>query len=69
MEETLDGLAVDVGDEVTRSEAGVEGRGTLVDLHDQVVDRVEVGVAEVDPDGPDGEPETPWTASHNDRSV
>ncbi len=69
MEESLDGLAVDVGDEVAGSEAGLEGRTALVDGHHQMVHRVKVRVAHVDADGAQREAEAARTAAQNHRRL
>ena len=69
VEQALHCLAVDVCDEIARPQPGVEGRRALVHLHDQVVNRVEVGVAEVDADGADGEAESTRASPYDDGCV
>ena len=69
MKESLNGLSVDVGDKVTRSEPGVKGRRAPVHFHDQVMHSVKVRVPEVDSDGADGEAKTARAAPHDDWSL
>ena len=64
--ESLDRLAVDVCDEVSRPQTSVEGGAALVHLHHQVVDCEEVGVTEVHPDGADREAEAARTTTNDD---
>ena len=63
---SLDRLAVDVSHEVPSPQPGVVGRGAPVHLHDEVVDGVEVGIAEIHPDGPESEAEAPGSSPDDD---
>jgi hypothetical protein len=58
VEQALDSLTVDVSDEVTRSETGLGGGASFIDGHDQMVQRVKVGIAQVDADGSQSETES-----------
>ena len=69
MEEALNGLPVDVSHQISGSKAGIERRRSAINLHNEVVHGVEIGVAEVDPDGPDGEAEPPRPSPDNDGRV
>ena len=69
MKEALDGLAINVGDKIAGSKAGLKCWTALVNLHDQVMHGVEVGVAEVDANGSNGEAEPLGAASDNDGGV
>lgn len=55
MEKTLHRFAIDVSDEIARSQAGLECWAALVNGHHKMMHRVKVRITEVDPDGSDGE--------------
>lgn len=51
----MDRLPIDVSDEISLAEAGLMGRATLLRVPDHVVNSVNVSVAHVDTNGPQGE--------------
>lgn len=66
VQKTLHRLAVDVRDEVAGPQSRLESRAVVLHRHDKMLDGVDVRVSVVDPDGPDGKSETPWTPLDDD---
>jgi hypothetical protein len=69
VEESLNGLPVNVSDKVARPQTGLKGRTSPVNLHDQMVNGVEIRVSEIDSNGSDCKSETFWATPDNDWSV
>jgi hypothetical protein len=67
--EALHLLSINVRHQVTGPKTGVEGGRTFVHLHDQMMNRVEVCVAEVNTDGANCKAETPWSPTNNNRRL
>ena len=66
VKEALHRLAVDVSDQIARSETGIKGWRAPIHFHHQVVHGVKVRVAKVNSNGANSEPEPSGSAPNND---
>ena len=66
MEKSLNGLSVNMCDQITRSKSGLKGWWTTIYFHYQVMDCVEISVTEVNTDGSNGKAEAFGASSDND---
>lgn len=52
VEQALDGLPIDVRNEISRAQSSLKSRARIIDGHDEVVDCIKIRVAQIDTDGP-----------------